>query len=541
MNDATTPRPTTDDRDAWHAYWIAQGEPWRTEPEIASERQRELAERRDTIKPDIAKGIYPFKDIRLSRADVEWLLHVHGPINWTDEAQREREGLDLRGALLNRTPDHPALNLSVLPLARTRFGLSFKEWISASVEQQEQAAARLEGVSLPNAHLEATNLSDAHLERADLPDAHLIGASLNSAHLEGANLNLAHLNGALLLNTHLEGTDLSEIHLEEAGLINAYMEGAGLSKAHLERAVFREAHLEGADLSEAHLEGADFREAHLEGAFLINTHLEGADLRYVHLEGKQLNDADYIRIQRTRHEYAPPIPQVLPPADLRLAFFSEATTLNSISLGDAHQCVLLADIRWGGVNLAVIAWVQQNITRIGDETEARRKTYGDGGKKDYETRIEEWESTVRAYRQLSVALRAQGMNEIADRFAYRGQLCRRRLTRFGGLRSFPAYLGSLLLDFISGYGYRPARSLVTYAFVISIFAVIYGLLGQNSHPLTPQEAVVVSMTAFHGRGFFATSFSPGDPQAIAAAIEAFVGLFIEVTFIATFTQRFFSR
>jgi hypothetical protein len=35
--------------------------------------------------------------------------------------------------------------------------------------------------------------------------------------------------------------------------------------------------------------------------------------------------------------------------------------------------------------------------------------------------------------------------------------------------------------------------------------------------------------------------SPGDPIAILAAIEAVFGLFIEVTFIATFTQRFFGK
>ena len=49
------------------------------------------------------------------------------------------------------------------------------------------------------------------------------------------------------------------------------------------------------------------------------------------------------------------------------------------------------------------------------------------------------------------------------------------------------------------------------------------------------------MTAFHGRGFFAGTFSPADPQAGVAALEAFLGLLIEVTFIATLTQRLFRR
>ncbi len=44
---------------------------------------------------------------------------------------------------------------------------------------------------------------------------------------------------------------------------------------------------------------------------------------------------------------------------------------------------------------------------------------------------------------------------------------------------------------------------------------------------------------FHGCGFFATAFQPGDPQAGLAALEAVFGLLIEISFIATFTQRFF--
>ncbi len=50
------------------------------------------------------------------------------------------------------------------------------------------------------------------------------------------------------------------------------------------------------------------------------------------------------------------------------------------------------------------------------------------------------------------------------------------------------------------------------------------------------------MTSFHGRGF-----SPGEsiglsnPLTVFAAIEAFVGLLIEVTFIAKLTQRLFAK
>jgi hypothetical protein len=52
---------------------------------------------------------------------------------------------------------------------------------------------------------------------------------------------------------------------------------------------------------------------------------------------------------------------------------------------------------------------------------------------------------------------------------------------------------------------------------------------------------VLSISRFHGRGFFVSSISLGDNLARIAAGEAIIGLLIEIIFIATFTQRFFAR
>jgi hypothetical protein len=99
--------PTSNKPEVWKAYWKKQGQSWRTEPEIDVERQKYLAARRG-VTPDIGQGIYPFRDIKLSRVDIEWLLETHengrGPVDWSDEHQREREGLDLRGADLGDLP-----------------------------------------------------------------------------------------------------------------------------------------------------------------------------------------------------------------------------------------------------------------------------------------------------------------------------------------------------------------------------------------------------------------------------------------------------
>src|SRR5438045_704102 len=115
-----TQHRNTNNTEAWKTYWKAKGYPWRTEPEIDAERQTYLVERRK-IAPDFEQGIYPFKDIKLNRADVEWLLATHqhgrGPVDWDDKNQREREGLDLRGA------DLRMVDLSNLPLAKVYGGV----------------------------------------------------------------------------------------------------------------------------------------------------------------------------------------------------------------------------------------------------------------------------------------------------------------------------------------------------------------------------------------------------------------------------------
>jgi uncharacterized protein YjbI with pentapeptide repeats len=508
-------RPMTNDSDAWEAYWTAQGEPWRIEPEIDAERQRYLAERQ-TIIPDIEQSIYPFKGIRLTRADIEWLLHEHGPINWSDEQQRKRQGLDFRGAILNH-PDHQhTVNLRHLPLANTRFGLTRAEWIQSSPEQQETATA----------HLEGTDLVDAYLEGADLMGAHLEGAIISSAHLEDADLMHVHLEGAVVQYAHLEGADLVDAHLEAADLSNAHLEGAFLVDAHLEGAFLHSVHLEGAFLMNAHLEAADLSSAHLEGAFLHGAHLEAI----------RFSDDDYHRIQQSlaKRLNSGTIKQNLPPANLCGVFFDTATQLNDITLPTHSLGISIADIHWGNANLSVIRWKQRGYTTVSDEVQGQ-------GVDETKTRMEKWETTVRAYRQLSMALHSQGMNELANQFAYRAQLCQRRFLHMQGWHELPSYWGSYLLDFISGYGYRPMRSVFTYVLVIIAFSAIYFALGGGSHLVTIQESIVISMTAFHGRGFFATAFQPNDPQAIVAAVEAFIGLCMEVICIVTFTQRFFSR
>lgn len=445
-------RPTNDtDRESWKQYWTALGMHWRTEPEIDEARQFYLKERQ-AVQPNIEEGIFPFRDengsIRLTRADVEWLLVTHMDGTWPSIWGRATPGLPKRGIELQGA-DLRGADLRRLPLMQLRAGLDSIDWGNSSDAQREAAAI----------------------------------------HLEGANLRLANLQDAAL------------------------------------------------------------RGAHLEGANLQNTHLEGTVLHSVRLGGTSDQNAP----GSARQSYSR--------GSLRNAFMDFETNLRGVDLGDEKfGHTLLADARWIDADVTTVEWSRVSLT--GDEELARNRRTPDGKLKSKSQRVTDYQLASRGYRQLSTVLRNQGLAEDADRFAYRASLCQRVSLRMQ--RRYTVYLGSLFLDLIAGYGYKPLRSLLTYVATILAFAILYWCVTNDvslTHGLytyvlstlhmTPPpaptyhlqgfEAVVVSMTSFHGRGFFQPVQSPGDKVAILSAIEAAVGLLIEIVFIATFTQRFFSR
>ncbi len=437
MDEQSAPaHPALNDRAGWRAYWDAQGQPWRTEPEIGPKRQAVLAERRDqAIQAGDTVGAAtsaPFMGVKLDRADVEWLLATHesrgirGPVEADDPAQRLREGPNLQSADLRQA------KLTGLPLARA---------------------------NLSSTKLDHANCSQAHLERASFVGSQCAGASFTRAWLIDASFRSANLRDAL----------------------------------------FTEAHLESANLYQADCANASFYIAHLDGAYLGQARL-----------GR---------------------------ATLRRAFFDPATSWNDTILWDEqHVAASLADARWNGTNLATLDWTQ--VRQIGDEREAHSATDHDGKPKTKQKWQDNYRRAVRANRQLAVALRAQGMNEEADRFAYRAQVCQRALLRRQG--RIGGYLWSGFLDLLAGYGFKPVRTLLVYLIVIFGYATAYYLF--NDGVITsPVAALIFSITSFHGRGFFPGGLALDAPVTILAATEAIVGLVIEISFIATFTQRFFAR
>jgi hypothetical protein len=343
-------------------------------------------------------------------------------------------------------------------------------------------------------------------------------------HLEHANLSGAHLEGAALRNAHLQFANFDNAYLTEADLTLAQLEAAYLRNTHLARTHLTGAFLGGAYLEAANMEMADLTEADLAAAYLGGAHLAGANLRGVELDSETTLD------------------------DVTLA--QPMTLLQRLLIWlpivQRNTGATLGDMRWGGVgtvNLTAVEW--DDVLFLGDEREA-----------EFRADAKKHATAVRAYRQLVAQLRAQGMTEVADRFAHRAQIVQRRVLR--KQRHYGQWLGSCFLSALAGYGYAPMRTIFWYLVFVFGFMWSYIQVSHGAHffgltqpicgakptagcfpPLHWYEALVLSVASFHGRGFFPQGINLGDPVAILAAGEAVIGLIIEVSFIATFTQRFF--
>lgn len=454
-----TNKPTSNDPNEWRQYWLKQDQPWRREPEISEERQKELHSRR-LAEPNIVRGVYPFRGIRLSRGDIEWLLASHddgqgytGPVDWNDPRQRTRTGLDLRGA------DLSFQDFSSLPLARMIGGLTREEW----------------------------------------------GAGWDNP-MPGA-------------------TAMAAVHMEGAIFDNARLEGAVLLGAHLQRSRWNDAHLEQAEMTSANLSGA----------ILNNARLEAANLSLSTLVGSTVDDTELERLRK----YDPQFPSRLPAAYLRGVRFNEETDLFGISTTDDQGVGFYAvDVGWRGVDLTRVRWDARMV--LADDQDARKARMPDGSRKLPMTRYFQVSEAVRANRQLATALEANGLHTEAARFAYRAHVLHRAelfrsmllpaLPWWLRFHNLPAFVFSYFLDILAGYGYKPWRSLYLYVYTVWVFAATYHFLGMShgSH-LSWLESIVVSMIAFHGRGFLSVTFQPADPQGVVGAIEAFIGLIVEAS------------
>jgi uncharacterized protein YjbI with pentapeptide repeats len=345
------------------------------------------------------------------------------------------------------------------------------------------------------------------MQRANLSKVNLIGVILSGVRLDEANLSNATLRGAILNNTYLSLANLSNVDLSLASLENAYLPVANLRDAYLTLANLRGASLTGAYLSnarlgEAILSNADLSIANLSEAYLGGAILSGTVLRRANLSG----------------------------TDLARALMTAETVLDDIAL-DTHTKFF--GTRWNGVPLDGVDWAK--APRLGDEPTSENLA----GKKASEKALL-CRNAVRAYHGLSIVLRDQGLADTASKYRLRELAMERKAMRYE--RNFGGWLLNVLLGAVAGHGEKPGRAFAAYLSIITTFALIFwgvtNFLHTGSSPLQWYEAAVLSVSSFHGRGFFTSTIQLGDPLAIVAAFEAVFGLFIELVFIATFSRRF---
>jgi len=326
--------------------------------------------------------------------------------------------------------------------------------------------------------------------------------------------------------------DFRHVDIAGADLNHAQFRFADLSGAVLRDSSFNHANFAFANLSGAVIEGCRFRGAEMSGVSLSGTRVFDGDFSDAVLHGANLSGATIV-VGNFRG------------ANLTQASMDRSTVLgDSISRrggGDLFQlddqsCLL--DVAWGGVVLGGVPW--ENVPRVGDEAAITTAV-------SRAVRAQAMRRAARAYHGLAQALEAQSI--IAPALRYRRR--QHQLERKALLHDFKLgqWLFSCALNLVSGYGDRPLRALSVYLAVVLSFAGIYFAITtpsnpiflSGSQPLQLHEAVVFSLSSFHGRGFFPSTISLGDPVAIIAAIEAVSGLFIELVLIATFTRRLFER
>lgn len=449
---------------------------------IAPQRDRRTAEHVDASEPDAARQQY-LRVLFRQNVDANQLpyanirLETLGELDWMLRTSGGRSGT----LTLNKRP--PA-DLRGVRLDHTN--LSGAELAGVNLSGVDLTQVDLSGAHLTGANLTGANLAQARLSNAQLDGADLTSAVLSLTDLSAAVLRKAQLADLDLQTAMLHAAELNEANLSKAKLNGVDLSGAKLTEADLTQAILRDADLSGADLTaavleQARLENADLSGAHMQGANLAGAHLDRANLSQVDLTGVSIDTVEALK------------PAILDPG----------TRLGAVS--------------WGGVTAKSYRQVQDRDKKL--------RAYRDVGQVNHD---------------IAEMLRNKGLLAEASSYHLEQEKMRRRILRATG--NYPGWVFSWLLNLISGYGERLGRTVLTYLAVVGSFAAAYfitiNVLHAQASTLEWYQALALSLSSFHGRGFISPSVSLGDPLATIAAIEAVTGLFIELIFIASFSRRF---
>jgi Pentapeptide repeats (8 copies) len=301
--------------------------------------------------------------------------------------------------------------------------------------------------------------------------------------------------------------------MQQRGWSGKFRLSPGMARANLRGACLLAANLKGIDLYGANLSEADLRNVNLSSAFLREADLSGANLSRANLSGASLRHVN------------------LYGSNIRRVLLSTETILDDILIDPE---VRIDGVRWSDAPLNAISWEQ--ALRFGDEP-----TFHDRKGQNNKERALLYRNAARAYHGLVVALQDQGLGDVASGYRLR-ELAMQRKALFAQ-HNYGGWLLNVLLGSVAGHGEKPGRAFGAYLGIVATFSLIFWVVTNFIHTGSQQslqwyEALVLSVSSFHGRGFFTNTINLGDPLAIVAAFEAVSGLFIELIFIATFSRRF---
>jgi len=294
------------------------------------------------------------------------------------------------------------------------------------------------------------------------------------------------------------------------------LEGANLTKVDLAGLDLSRVNLSGANLSRANLEGATFFDAVIENAELLGAILVGTDLTSVNLEGSDLTRCD---MQGARLWHA------------------NLTNTNLIE-ANLDRCDF-----WNAKLFNARFW----RTNLGGALSISRKSFRHKRNRFltiYNINEKGILSAEEAYRTLKKYFLINGRYDDASWASFKEKTMEKLLLKKA---KNIAYLPSVIMDFLCGYGEKPHRIIISSFFVIVVFALLYASMNAivyssaSGYQMSIGDYIYYSVITFTTVGY--GDFIPKSKLIFRglAASEAFIGTFMIGLFIFTLARKYSAR
>jgi len=293
-------------------------------------------------------------------------------------------------------------------------------------------------------------------------------------------------NGQNLSHIVLRNSDLSRANFSGANLSRADLSGANLFDANFNHSELLGANLSTCDLTSASLEGADLTKANLFGARLWHTNLKNANLIEANLSSVDLWNSHLFNVR---------------------LWHTDLTNASYLSKENfSHK-----------INSFI------TIYRINEKGML---------------------SSEEAYRSLKKLFLSEGRYNDASWASYKEKNMEKNILR---KKRNPAYIPSLIMDLVCGYGEKPYRIIISSVIAIFGYGFLYKILDAvrsseiAGYRMKFADYIYYSIITFTTVGY--GDFVPkiNSIFRLIAASEAFTGVFMGGLFIFTLARKYSAR